>query len=152
MTKAQEALDQRSHRLFEALVPDEGKAATIEGEHLRAINRIIYRWYNDGDYFYKGYGCETAGPAHAYLVRRDPMGPQVQPIFKKAEWAEEDAYNDCLYQALEIIVDYIEARNGEYRANTEDMLRSTPLFEEETEEEDEDDGWPCDDDDNDEEE
>ena len=35
---------------------------------LRAINRIIYRYYNDGDEYFRGYGTETAGPAHSFLV------------------------------------------------------------------------------------
>ena len=55
-------LEKRNQVLFDKLVPGSGAAETVEGELMRAINRLVYRWYNDGDYFYKGYGAETAGP------------------------------------------------------------------------------------------
>lgn len=35
--------------LWKRLVPAEGPAATKAGEALRAMSRIYYRWYNDGD-------------------------------------------------------------------------------------------------------
>ena len=56
-------LEKRSNVLFDKLVPGSGASDTVEGEMIRAINRLIYRFYNDGDFFYQGYGAETAGPA-----------------------------------------------------------------------------------------
>ena len=35
--------------LWRRLVPAEGKANTVAGEVLRAVSRLYYRWYNDGD-------------------------------------------------------------------------------------------------------
>ena len=32
-------------------VPGEGKAADLEGECLRAFERVVYRYYNDGDLY-----------------------------------------------------------------------------------------------------
>lgn len=61
-------LEARNKKLFDALVPSEGPAATLEGEFLRAVNKIVYRYFNDGDYWYCGYGCETCGPAAAFLM------------------------------------------------------------------------------------
>ena len=40
---------------------------------IRALNRLVYRWYNDGDRFWEGYGTETAGPAHSFLVNSDQI-------------------------------------------------------------------------------
>ena len=34
---------------------------TVGGEIIRAINRLGYRWWNDGDKFFVGYGVETCG-------------------------------------------------------------------------------------------
>ena len=51
-----EKLETRSDVLFGKLVPGSGNAGTMEGEMLRAINKIVYRKYNDGDYFFTGYG------------------------------------------------------------------------------------------------
>ena len=42
--------------IFDTLVAPQGKSETVEGELVRAISRIGYRYNNDGDYFYKGYG------------------------------------------------------------------------------------------------
>lgn len=50
------------------LVPPQGKAATQAGELVRAIGKILYRDWNDGDKFYEGYGLETCGPAAAFLM------------------------------------------------------------------------------------
>ena len=40
-------LEDRNEPLYDKLVPGQGDAETVEGEMLRAINRIIYRYYND---------------------------------------------------------------------------------------------------------
>ena len=62
------AAETRLHELFEELVPPEGKAATVAGEIVRAISRIAYRNYNDGDHIGVGYGKETCNPAARYLM------------------------------------------------------------------------------------
>jgi len=116
-------LENRNDVLFDCLVPDEGPAPTVEGEMLRAINRIYYRFNNDGDYFYKGYGVETAGPAHAYLVR-SPLAKDLEPIFRAARGKEYEAGLD---KALLVVLDYIQARKGEYSPNDQDMLRAAPV-------------------------
>ena len=40
---------------FEELVPPVGKVDTVAGEITRATCRIVYRWYNDGDYINLSY-------------------------------------------------------------------------------------------------
>ena len=57
------------HAFFDELVPEQGKADTKAGELIRAINRISYRNYNDGDRFNEGYGLETCGPAACFLIK-----------------------------------------------------------------------------------
>lgn len=53
--------------LFDKLVPSSGAAETVAGEYVRAIMRILYRDYNDGDKFFEGYGLETCGSSAEYL-------------------------------------------------------------------------------------
>ncbi len=36
-------------KLWDELIPPTGSAKTKEGELLRAMSRLYYRWYNDGD-------------------------------------------------------------------------------------------------------
>lgn len=63
-----ENLLQRNHEMFDRLVPATGKCETIGGEILRAVNRICYRWYNDGDKAGEGYGRDTVNPAVRFLT------------------------------------------------------------------------------------
>lgn len=53
--------------LFKELVSKEGKCDTVAGELLRAYSRIAYRFFNDGDKVYAGYGNETVNPSYRYL-------------------------------------------------------------------------------------
>ncbi len=51
---------------FTKLVPDMGKADTLEGELVRAWNRMAYRHYNDGDSIYEEDG-NTANGAYNFF-------------------------------------------------------------------------------------
>jgi hypothetical protein len=115
-----ETLDKRNEALWSKLVPFEGRCDTVEGETLRAINRIIYRRYNDGDYFYKGYGAEgnVAGSAHAYLVKACPIKGELKPIL---DAAVDGSYEESLNKALTVVLDWIEGRE-EYTKNEVDMF------------------------------
>lgn len=66
MTKNHE----RINELFEELVPESGKAESLAGELVRAMARIGYRWYNDGDQVGIGYGRETCNPAARFLIHK----------------------------------------------------------------------------------
>jgi len=125
-------LEDRNEPLYDKLVPGQGDAETVEGEMLRAINRIVYRFYNDGDKYFEGYGTETAGPAHSFLVNsKNPKQSALKQIFSTGT-----DYEQTLKDALDLILDYIESRNGEYTPNNlGDMLDYEAEFEDETEDE-----------------
>jgi hypothetical protein len=50
---------------------------------VRAIQRIIYRYFNDGDVFFRGYGKETVLPSVQYLIRSTPIANKLKPLFSK---------------------------------------------------------------------
>ena len=58
----------RFDELFDELVPMSGKADSLAGEIIRAVSRIVYRYYNDGDIVGVGYGNETCNPAARFLT------------------------------------------------------------------------------------
>ena len=126
-------LEDRNEKYFD-LVPGQGKADTVEGEMLRAINKIVYRWGNDGDEYMRGYGTETAGPAHSFLINSDnPKRAALEVIFRRGT-----NYEQTIKDALDLILDYIESRNGEYTKNTlGDMLDWEAEFENEEYEDEE---------------
>jgi hypothetical protein len=129
-------LEDRNEALYDDLVPGDGKADTVQGEMLRAINRIVYRYYNDGDEYHTGYGTETAGPAHSYLVNANhPLRSLVSTLFKNGT-----NYEQTIKDVLDAILDHIESRRGKYAPNSEDMFDYESEFEDDTyEEEDYDD-------------
>ncbi len=89
------------------LVPDEGKAETVAGEIIRAMMRIMYRDYNDGDVFYSGYGVETCGSPAAYLMHKLPEN--ISKMIEKIAYDElrDDRYTDALEELSATILNYL---------------------------------------------
>ena len=137
-------LGKRNDALFNKLVPSSGDSETVEGEMIRAINRIIYRFFNDGDYFYRGYGAETAGPAHSFLINSNQIPFDIQSTltstFDKAMGADEDGYERLIKFALEKVVDHVEATpEDEYTKLDRGMFDFESEFEDDPYGEEEDD-------------
>ena len=138
-------LEKRSNEYFEKLVPGMGSADTIEGEMLRAINRIAYRFYNDGDYYYKGYGAETAGPAHSFLVNSKEIPFKLQSVLKSIfnkimsspAVDEEKTYEDAIKLMFGEILDYIDSKEGNYTESKENMFNYESEYEDEEDYDDE---------------
>ena len=64
-------ISERLEKVRQELVPAGGKADTIEGETLRAFDRVVYRWFNDGDKFSmdeEDYGFVTVKPSVIWLA------------------------------------------------------------------------------------
>mgnify|MGYP003680093869 CR=1 FL=1 len=137
-------LDDRNQPLYDELVAGSGKSDTMEGEMLRAINRIVYRYYNDGDEYTTGYGTETVGPAHSFLVNANTgVRSAMNMIFKNGT-----NYEETIEDALEHILSHIEAKQGKYTKNTAgDMFDYDAEFEDDTYEEDDYDDYYDDEDD-----
>ena len=54
--------------LFDVLVPPSDKCDNLGGELVRAMMRVLYRDWNDGDVFYDGYGLETCVSDAAFVM------------------------------------------------------------------------------------
>lgn len=124
--------------LYKKLVPASGPAETVEGEMLRAISKIVYRYFNDGDFYFKGYGKETAGSAHKYLTTQTPIARELRTAFAAAknnaprgddapeQYTPTDGYSLGLQKALDAIVAYVKSKGSNLTPNTDDMLRHRP--------------------------
>lgn len=135
MTKNEERLS----KLFNELVPDMGKAESLAGEMVRAINRIGYRFCNDGDMVNQGYGKETCNAPARFLMNK---GNHEIADLTVALWEifSEDAYEKVLDTLEGAVADYIEQNPDLRNQPTEDMWS---FFDEE---EDKDDSWDEEDD------
>lgn len=91
---------------FDLLVPPSGPADSKAGEIVRAMMRILYRDYNDGDLFYDGYGVETCGPAVAYLC--DMISELYEDFGNIASLGlEEDDYTEAIQDIAHRIIEII---------------------------------------------
>lgn len=90
----------RCIKLMEPLseyMPDRGKADTIGGEMTRAVERIAYRWFNDGDNvgsfdMYDDYDIPSVTFAAAYILDEYSSFGSLGRKLKQV--VEELVYND----------------------------------------------------------
>jgi len=142
----QKAIEKENDKLYKKLVGGSGASDTVEGEMLRAINKIIYRYFNDGDYFYKGYGAETAGPAATYFLKSKAINKalqsQIATLLSKAEGANDRKYEDILYEILDLILKKIKSKGKDLTKNKEDIFDfGSNWQDDESYSDDNNDGW-----------
>ncbi len=109
--------------LFELLVPSQGPSKYRGGELVRAMMRIMYRDYNDGDVFYEGYGIETCADAVAFLCQEMP---ELESAFENIAMRtlQDDAYTKAISDIANDVVDYIVSEPEiAVEANSQDYLK-----------------------------
>lgn len=117
---------ERLGALWNQLVPREGPAETVAGELTRAMNRIIYRWRNDGDRVGVGYGMETCNAAARYIIQKaEPIAPSVAQAVRDI-WGDDSNdpdYEKHLMRAAKKVIAFIEKHYELWDVvNEEDML------------------------------
>ena len=114
--------EKRINDYFEKYVPGNGKADTLLGELVRAISRIGYRNYNDGDHIGVGYGRETCSPAARFIVAKVPehIG---NLVYEAWGLEDDDAYDRALQKLEAELLVWIDENEQELKqtANSEDM-------------------------------
>ena len=110
--------------LFEELVPPQGNAETVAGEIVRAMMRILYRDFNDGDVFYEGYGLETCSGSVAYLI--DVLGDEFIDDFEGIALRElhDDSYTRELEKIADKVVNAILSNEEYIASDNEEDSRS----------------------------
>ena len=125
----------RLSELFDEFVPTVGKADTVAGEILRAVMRIAYRNYNDGDHIGVGYGKETCNPAARVLIAK--AGKEIAETIRGMWGMTSDKLYDRAVDLLEEeTVAYIE--NHPELKTTENI---NDMFDFRNDAEDVDDSW-----------
>ena len=135
-------LEKRNDVLFKKLVPGQGDSEFVEGEMIRAMNRLVYRWYNDGDRFWEGYGTETAGPAHSFLVNSNEIPLGIRKKFERLFDPVVGSYRDEVYEKMlnelaEAVLSYVESiPEDEYTKLEQGMFSYEPEYEDEEDDDD----------------
>lgn len=113
--------EKRMEVLFDELVPRSGKADSLAGEMIRAINRLDYRWFNDGDQIGVGYGNETCNAAARFLLYHgnQPMDQLISDLWGLTSYS---AYAYVLDLLIGETVNYVESNPHLRELPTEDMF------------------------------
>lgn len=80
------------------------------GEICRALGRVEYRYFNDGDHCFEGYGCETCGGEATFLKNHvsDGVKKHFTDFEAKKELTNSDLYEDWLMQLTIMLVNHME--------------------------------------------
>lgn len=120
--------------LFDQYVPARGNADTVGGEIVRAAERIIYRYFNDGDIVGWLYGNVTTNGSDRFLVKHVPGYKSLVDCT-----TDEEVYEVLLVRRANLIVDYLLANPSIFEEpNSEDSRpcsNADELREEEQEDE-----------------
>lgn len=134
--KLSETDDKRWEELTDKYMPASGKADSVGGEIIRAMNRLVYRYYNDGDTISRFYGC-----AVNYLITANAYIRKYIPAYIDLEEVSYD-YEVSLCKDLKIVLDYLVSNPNLFEMeNTEDFIENAPrndAWYEDTDEDDED--------------
>ena len=111
--------------LFDEFVPASGAADTVGGEIVRAINRIVYRWNNDGDQIGFDYGIETVNSSYEYLIENDIIVDKFDD-YRKDYYSNfsDSEYEDFLDQLMKQVIDTLHNRPELFDEKNEDDSRS----------------------------
>lgn len=88
--------------LFDEYVPARGIADTVGGEIVRAAERIIYRYFNDGDIVGWLYGNETTNGSDRFLVKHVPGYKSLVGCT-----TDEEVYEVLLVRRADLIVGFL---------------------------------------------
>lgn len=120
--------------LHDEFVPDSGIADTVGGEIVRAINRIVYRWNNDGDEIGWDYGVDTVNSSYEYLIENDFIVDKYDSYdFNGNYHSDFDSYEEFLDQLEKQVIDTLYNRPELFDEKNEDDSRSEYLYEVENE-------------------
>ena len=108
-----EKIESKLGALFNELVPMYGNCKTVAGEIVRAINRVIYRFYSDGDIAGEGYGKETVNPAvrylnamyHQYIDKNHDLPTHYCFL---EHWGTDKGYDFTIYEDAQTFLTFIE--------------------------------------------
>lgn len=110
--------------LHDEFVPDSGTADTVGGEIVRAINRIVYRWNNDGDEIGWDYGIETVNSSYQYLIENNIIVDNYKESdFDGFYMNDRDKYDAFLDKLMKQIIDTLYNRPELFDEKNEDDSR-----------------------------
>lgn len=110
-------------KLHNELVPSTGKCSTREGEMLRALSRLYYRYFNDGDMVVELMGEYMEGCsalyAFGFLYHQAETRERMKELLK---CYDDNSYQSKLEDIANIVIKFIIDKNGNYSPSSNDMF------------------------------
>jgi hypothetical protein len=111
---------------YERFVPFSGKANTVGGEIVRAISRICYRFYNDGDTVARYY---SSNYNHSFGAEKF-LSKHVPSYYIMRDITDDGDFEKAVCKNLKAIVDYLRKNPALFEVeNYEDFLDLSPYEE-----------------------
>lgn len=120
-----QSTDDKLEALFDILVPSSGPAETLAGELVRAMMRLEYRYYNDGDYFYTGYGLETCGSSAAFIADKTDNKIYTLILDTAENIDQDDQYKNSLDMIANSVINYVMNNVETFWTKSEDSRDHT---------------------------
>ena len=114
--------------MYDRYVPAYGKCDTLGGEILRAINRIIYKFYNDGDTVsrYDSSSYNHSYGAEKFLYKHVPG----YTLMRDIDYDDISEFEEAACKNLKTVVDYLRDNPALFEVkNSEDFLDLSPFEE-----------------------
>lgn len=131
-------IDKSFEALRDKYVPDCGMANTKGGEIIRAYDRIVYRYFNDGDMVGISYGNETCNGSYRFLYRT--LGDLCPDLVSAADYSE-DKYLETLLKLAENVKKYLDEHPDVFETENYTDSRDQIPEDFDWQEEDEDEDW-----------
>lgn len=120
------AEDEKFHNnMYDMYVPACGKCNTLGGEILRAIDRIVYKFYNDGDTVSRYYSASYnhSYGAEKFLYKHVPGYVPMRDI----DYDDVLGFEEAACANLKRVVDYLRKNPALFKVeNHEDFLDLSP--------------------------
>ena len=120
---------EENSKYYDELIPDRGKSGTVEGEMLRAINKIMHRFLNSGDRWDVELKHAPSGSTVApyyYLTRSKEIPAELRKEINDSFEASRGRWGMPYYRNMNLILkdilDHIKSKDGKYTKTNEDML------------------------------
>jgi len=124
--------DKFYNELEDKYMPACGKSKTLGGEIIRAMSRIIYKYYNDGDTVDRYYSSQYN---HSYAC--DDFLCKHVPAYHSLKNVSENDFETLLCNRLKSLVDWLRNNMNVFKIeNNEDCIENAPYqdwFDEEEE-------------------
>ena len=109
-------LENRLDRWTKKLVPEKGEADTIEGEILRAIQFLLYGYYNDGEHWHDPKQNFQVRTCADFLYSNYCIVDLDDELEESSDYYDKD-YGKHLIQMTVKVLDHIASVKGKYTPN-----------------------------------